>query len=47
MPGWAWFSFHMIDTENRPTWSPSDDVALGDNTMTFLRAVNDRLREAN
>jgi hypothetical protein len=47
MPGWAWFSFHMRDAENRPTWSPSDDVASGDNIMTFLRAVNDRLREAN
>jgi hypothetical protein len=47
MPGWSWFSFHMIDAENRPTWIPSSEIAAGDNLMTFIRAINDRLREEN
>lgn len=36
---WGCFSWHA------ETWHPSDNIGNGDNLLTFIRAVNIRLRE--
>ncbi len=47
MPGWSWFSFHMQDVDGRSTWNSSSELLISDNLLTYVRAINDRLREAN
>ncbi len=47
MPGWAFFSFHMQDANGVLTWSPTNDPSVGDNLLTYYRAIGDRLREVN
>lgn len=47
LPGWGGFSFHLRDEAETPSWSPAADPTTGDNLLSFLRAVNDRLLEAN
>ncbi|MBU1726807.1 MAG: hypothetical protein KJ880_04175 [Candidatus Omnitrophica bacterium] len=38
---WGYFSWHP------EIWQSADDINSGDNLLTFMRAVNLRLREAN
>jgi len=47
MPSWSWFSFHMSDDSGQATWFPTNDPSKGDNLVSYIRAINDRLKEAN
>lgn len=42
-PQWGQFSFHV----KKEDWSPKADILEGDNLLTFMLAVEGRLKEAN